>query len=307
MLTLFALPKPFKGHTGIIQDNAVRNWRALGDDIQIILLGDDDGVEQAAQDSKADWIPNVAKNEFGTPLLDSTFQLACKHARYDMVCYLNADILLTKDLCKAIPSISGRRRLTVGQRWDVDISESIDFEGDHWEDGVMDRVERSGKLHGPAGIDYFIFHRRSRIAEIPPFAVGRPGWDNWMIFRARQLCYRVIDATDSIRIVHQNHDYGHIPKGDGKTYLGPEAAKNFDLVDRQRTNLSLQDTTHELVNHTLVPKKSKADKKRRIAIAGDLWPWTRPFISLGVRLKKLFHAFPAGPGSRLMKGLDENE
>jgi hypothetical protein len=48
---------------------------------------------------------------------------------------------------------------------------------------------------------------------MPDFAIGRAGWDNWMIYHARQQGWPVIDGTPDVMILHQNHDYSHLPGG----------------------------------------------------------------------------------------------
>jgi hypothetical protein len=69
-----------------------------------------------------------------------------------------------------------------------------------------------GRLHPPAGSDFFIFPR-ALFKDMPDFAIGRAGWDNWMIYHARQQGWPVIDATPSLMVIHQNHDYSHLPGG----------------------------------------------------------------------------------------------
>ena len=49
-LTIFACPKGFVGRAGEIQRNAIRSWVRLGPDVEVILLGDDEGVAEAAQE-----------------------------------------------------------------------------------------------------------------------------------------------------------------------------------------------------------------------------------------------------------------
>jgi FkbM family methyltransferase len=46
MLTLFTTAKPFRGHSGIIQRNALKSWTRLHPDIDIILFGDDEGATE---------------------------------------------------------------------------------------------------------------------------------------------------------------------------------------------------------------------------------------------------------------------
>lgn len=48
MLTLFSPPKSFRGHFAIIQINAIRSWLRLKPACEIILLGNEEGVEETA-------------------------------------------------------------------------------------------------------------------------------------------------------------------------------------------------------------------------------------------------------------------
>jgi hypothetical protein len=41
MLTIFSVPKAFLGHIGVIQRNALVSWMRLGEEVQVILLGND--------------------------------------------------------------------------------------------------------------------------------------------------------------------------------------------------------------------------------------------------------------------------
>ena len=37
MITIFTHTKPFKGHFGVIQYNAINSWRALSEDVEIMI------------------------------------------------------------------------------------------------------------------------------------------------------------------------------------------------------------------------------------------------------------------------------
>jgi hypothetical protein len=76
--------------------------------------------------------------------------------------------------------------------------------------------------------------------------VGRGGWDNWMIYQARRQGWPVVDATPSLMIVHQNHDYGHLP--DGKPhYAAPETEENIRLAGGvSAIRYTILDATHVL-------------------------------------------------------------
>jgi hypothetical protein len=265
VLTLFTVPKPFEGHIGVIQRNAIQSWRALGPACQIFLCGDEVGTEDAASSLGVDRIPEVERNAFGTPLLSSIFAAVEARADRPLLGYVNADILLLSDFSDAVRRIAAARRrfLMVGQRWDLDVTEPLDFQSPGAEQKLRALVDRSGTLHPPSGSDYFVFPRGA-LGPLPPFAVGRPGWDNWMIYRARSLQWPVVDATESARIVHQNHGYTHVKQGTGDAWEGPEADRNRELIGPGERIFTLADVTHRLTPKGLKRALSPAHLKRRL-------------------------------------------
>ena len=125
------------------------------------------------------------------------------------------------------------------------MTEPLSFESG-WDVQLRQRAELHGKLHPPAGSDYFIFPREA-YRGMPKFAIGRAGWDNWMIYHARRQGWATIDATQSIFIVHQNHDYSHLPNGQPH-YRLPETYENVRLAGGYRTIFTLADTNCTLVD-----------------------------------------------------------
>ena len=72
LITLFSAPKPFTDpHIALIQHNALHSWTLLPN-VEVILLGGEDGLVQAAKEFNVKHIPNVKCNENGTPLISST-------------------------------------------------------------------------------------------------------------------------------------------------------------------------------------------------------------------------------------------
>jgi len=227
-LTLFACPKAFAGHDGIIQTNALDNWRSLG--VTIIILGDDLGVAEAAQEYGCLHISRLHRTKHGTPLLSDIFAKAQEAAETEFVCYVNSDILFPPALPAVAEKVAARFRknfLMLGRRWDVDIVESLSFEG-NWKDR-FEALRKSGTPHAPWGMDYFLFRRNSIV--MPPFAIGRPQWDNWMIGNAKLAGFSVVDASDALGIIHQNHEYAHVPGRVVHNWQGsPEAEYNRTLL-----------------------------------------------------------------------------
>ncbi len=229
MLTIFSIPKPFIGHIKVIQTNAIRSWVSLHPACEVILFGDEEGTAELASELGIRHIGGVECNEYGTPLVDAIFKMAQDIASHKLMCYANADIVLMSDFLPAISQIKWQSFLLVGQRWDIDLKESFDFSEQNCEKELRARLREEGKLHAPWGLDYFVFPR-GLYRDIPPFAVGRPGWDNWMVYWARSHKIPVIDATKAASAVHQNHDYAHHPQGELGVVRGAEAERNREIL-----------------------------------------------------------------------------
>ncbi len=246
-ITIFTAPKPFVNpHISMIQRNAIRSWKALGEQVEIFLIGDEPGIREAAQELGVGFIPEVKRNSSGTPLISSIFEVARQSSQARLLAYVNADILLMKSFLTGAQAAAAQKEkfLVVGRRWDLEVLEEINFTPD-WEDRLMQQVKEHGKLHGAKGSDYFIYPKAC-FQDIPDFAVGRAGWDNWMLFQARWMHWPLINATQTIQIVHQQHDYSHLPDGQ-KHYRLPESSENTALAGgRIATLFKLRDCSHEM-------------------------------------------------------------
>jgi hypothetical protein len=251
LLTLFTAPKPFTDpHINTIQRNALQSWLKLGDEVEVLVIGDEPGLGEAIADIGGRQLADVARNDWDTPLISSIFSLARQHSRSPYLCYVNADILFLPDLIASTRTISQAERdfLVIGQRWDLDVKHPIDF-SNGWEDRLQQLVKDHGSLHPPAGSDYFIFPRDS-FQDIPDFAVGRAGWDNWMISHAIKKIWAVIDATESITTIHQDHLYDHLPGG--KPHYGIEESDENRQLAGGKANMGLiTDANRRLVDGRL--------------------------------------------------------
>jgi hypothetical protein len=263
MLTLFAIPKPFRGHVGVIQRNAIKSWAMLRPACEIVLLGDDDGTRDMAKECGALHVPEVARNEFGTPLLDSVFAAAERVAANDVLCYVNADMMLMNDFMAAVIRLAGQkpRFLMIGQRWDVGIDRPWDFDQPDWEERLRSHVSCHGAFLDPYGPDYFVFPR-GLWQTLPPFAVGRFFWDYWLIFRARSMGVPVVDATECVMAIHQIHDYSHAPIGKDGVWT-PEAQRNLALTGGHEHFFTVGDATHVLTRRSVDPKTPGDLKAKR--------------------------------------------
>ncbi|WP_277057361.1 glycosyltransferase [Trichlorobacter lovleyi] len=229
-ISFFAMPKPFKGLIGTIQRNAIRSWLGLSERPEIILLGSEDGVAETAREFGLRHLPQVACNEFGTPLVDAMFHLAQQEATGTLLVYLNADIILGDDFTAALRLAEQQQAfLMIGRRWDSYVWEELDLENPVIRKTLQCSVREAGLLHGASGIDYFAF-RKGLYDRIPPFAIGRTAWDNWLVWYAGQRRAVVIDATRATMVIHQDHDYNHTAGGAAGAWTGSEAQRNQQLA-----------------------------------------------------------------------------
>jgi len=230
MFTIFTIPKPFTDpHINIIQRNAIKSWLKLRPKCEIILIGNDEGVNKIAREYNITHLPDVKINEFGTPLLDSAFSLAQQTAKFNNLVYVNADIIFLSDFTGIEKNLPKENFLIIGQRYDMDIKYLIDFDDKSWGETLRNKIIKNPKLHRPEGSDYFLYKKDS-LDNIPEFAVGRVGWDNWMIYNAKRLGWLTIDATKVITKIHQNHDNTHQLKKKVDKKNDPEAIKNIKLT-----------------------------------------------------------------------------
>jgi len=168
------------------------------------------------------------------------------------------------------------------------VEESISFFG-NWAGCLNERAQQEGQQHGQTGSDYFIFPRQC-FMQIPDFAVGRAGWDNWMIFWGRWQHWAVVDMTASLTAIHQNHGYGHLPGG-VIHYQQPETHDNVRMGGGRRTIFKLSDATHDLVDGGLANKPLDwVAFWREVEVFPLIWLQSRP---LGWLSFALFHPIKA--------------
>jgi hypothetical protein len=196
---------------------------------EVILFGEEEGVGEFAAGLDIQVVKDIERNESGLPLISAIFRRGQEMARYNLICYSNADIILMGDFTTAVNRVNLPKFLLVGQRRDLEINEMLDFQSALWENNLRQRVASEGTLHGLTGIDYFVFPKGT-YPDIPPMAVGRPGWDNWLIYHSLQHKIPVINASTEITAVHQNHGHASFKGGEKGFWEGPEAMKNIELA-----------------------------------------------------------------------------
>lgn len=237
-LTIFTAPKPFgeNEHIDLIQRNAIRSWKHLSDEkayVEVVLLGSEAGVAEVAQELGVTHLPGLEYNEQGTPIVSSAFELVRQHATSPLLAYCNADVILFKDLIRSIEAIQQggqfEKFVAFGNRTDLRLTRPVDFNELSQIERLLVESQQQGVISSQLCKEYFVFSKEL-FRDMPRFAIGRGNWDNWIIHHAKSLKVPVVNVSDLVTVIHQNHDYQHTGEGRMKCYVsGTEAKSNEKL------------------------------------------------------------------------------
>ena len=229
---IFTVPKPMQA--GPAQIAAVYSWTQLSrrpENIYIIQASD------VTDEEMAEWARMVPQAQIikikgmsnMTLRLDIVFERASREL-VDAVVVINSDIVLFDDFTEALAFVSEQypRFFMIGSRYDC-LKELMVPEWSAlnltWLENLRNLTLRNGALHTYGGSDYYAW--RPAVGEptsvtaigsrIPPFSIGRPHADNWMIDRAIEVGrVEVVDVTAAVTAVHLKHDYRHVVSADNQ-------------------------------------------------------------------------------------------
>jgi hypothetical protein len=217
VISFFANVRPFVGEFADIQRVAITSWLETHRGAEAIILGDVEGAFDVAMEMGVGWVQDVATNERGTGLVSDIWRQGISEASNEWICALNSDNVVGSDIIWAARALEQiEHPFVVGQRWDVERGNP-----------------ESAKLHPPCGADWFLFRAGTvPVSDIPPFAVGRTLYDNWLVWSAiEKWGMAVIDATKDVTVIHINHGF---PEYGSKAQMiaSEERAENERLFRR---------------------------------------------------------------------------
>ena len=239
------------------------------------MFGNDEGNAEVAAELKVTHVPDLELSEKGTPLISSMFGLAHQLSSNPLLCFLNADIMLTDSFMKALRVVFAAKPqfLMTGRRTLFDLETLWDFDQAGGEGALIEKVAKEGRLDDWVAMDYFAFPR-GVYSDVPPFVVGRARWDNWMVYSALKREIPVIDGTADILAIHQNHDYSHLKGGVKDCFVSPEGQRNQELYGLD-TCIGTADSTHYLKDGRLHRSLGRASLARRV----DTLPVFHPILA----------------------------
>ena len=119
--------QPFEGHSGVIQRNALKSWKLLHPEIEIILFGDDAGGAEIANELGFPHEPFVERNQLGAKRLDYIFRRAQGILRPEMTAFdigANIDFLFFAGRVWWAPLDASRLLKPIRKLWSVFVKTS---------------------------------------------------------------------------------------------------------------------------------------------------------------------------------------
>ena len=236
MLTLFTSPRSFvEPPFGSMQRNAIRSWLALQPPPQIVLFGNDDGVAEVARELALLHMPDVESDRRGAPMRSAMCELAGRVAKHDLLCSINADIIILDGFGQAVERLIsdpdprlGRGFVAAGRRHNLDVDWEVDFADPDWRTLLRDCVRRKGELFIPSAMDYFIYPKSASPSARLSFPGEAPGWDPAPVsapglahHRSHADCVRgASESRNGCRVGRQAAQMGAGCGGDGPSASG---------------------------------------------------------------------------------------
>jgi hypothetical protein len=248
-ITIFATPKNFEGIFKIIQTNAINSWLNITPKPEIILIGNSKGVKEICKKHKLKHIKNVKTQKNGKPYISSLFEIGKRESKNNIICYINSDIILPKDFVKKIKPVEKKFKkfLIIQRRIDQNINKNLENE--------FEKIfKKNGKLQLEWYIDCFCFNK-NLFNKIPDFTVGNVGWDNWIFYKAIKNGANIIDTTNDIKIIHQNHPVRGF-KSRAEMQRDDGDARNIKLAGGRDYFFGITDAQFLLKNGKIIKNKS---------------------------------------------------
>lgn len=281
MLVFFTL-KDFHGPDAVIQELSVKSWQDAG--ARLAILGPGAGVPEAAARLGIPHHPDISTRPDGRPRIDDLFRVAHQLARGEPYAYVNSDIYLTnparlaetETVLSQLPSY-----LAVARRWELRLDPQFVTT---LSDAQIRSMRPDDLRRGPdEAIDFFLLDGR-HAPSIPQFAVGRAGWDNWMIHDARLRCIPVVDLSHELQLIHLDVAPGW---AEGKRAPSdPETRRNRQLAGWAQL-LTLDNATH-LIKEGRIRRKLTWSPVTHLRARVDRSAAARLLLRLGRRIVRFW-------------------
>ena len=214
LLTLFTTFKISEKRRKI-NENTLRYWSALRPAIQPALYYTErDDVTFLKEARDLGWLTYKAPAvREGIPVLKDMFAFARdKFATKSLFLgYANSDILFTSQLVELLnfvaqvkwPGRPDNRVILFGKRSDIYVKD-LGILGTNLTEENIRKSHVSLNEDMSFALDYFIMSPNTFPFEnLPPFIVGKPGWDNYLVAMGLKLKIKTMDCSQAMTVLHQ--------------------------------------------------------------------------------------------------------
>jgi len=259
MLTFLSTPKPFTGPFGeknlLAFRNAVGSWRRLESIPQILMFGGDPEIIKA---EGCKWLTGFPTSPENRPLFNSFVRIGEELGEFDLMMYVTDHLILTQDFIPAVRRAFERfdQAVVTGRRWDVKIDKPIPFEHPDWRNIIRQHTLKEGGCGSTGTKDYIIWKKPFPV-KIPPFILGFPWYDTWMVVAAQRAGIPVVNASKAIFAIHADHTFPFQGGIKGRE-ITPGTAHNRKLAEGME-GLGLTTQMGWIMDHNKICRKGEPD------------------------------------------------
>ena len=197
-------------------NNTLYNWNSMKPYVQPILFTNEERLRKEAKMKGWTVMPvHATGTKQKVPILKIMFEVAMEISSSTFYAYANGDILFTDTLIHTLLSLANsdimkddreQPILIVGRR--TNVYNVTKKEAETWFD-IQNVTKTRGKLFKADAEDYFITTRDYPWYSLPDVVIGRPAYDNWLVWNAGRLKHLRIDATNTLLALHQTTNKGN--------------------------------------------------------------------------------------------------
>ena len=214
----------------LVHNNTVKNWLSFRPFVIPVVFTNDKTIALECRRNGWDVLPARVTALDDIPVIKFMYLDAMKAYNTSYYAYSNSDILYSSNLVDTLlgcaynlsyflnvtfsndsfvygKSVYAKQpTLIIGQR--TNVQNVTRNESSTW--AAITSVGRNrGVLFGGFGFDYFITSRNYTWEKSAEVIVGKPSYDNWLVYNARKQKHKIIDATTTLLAIHQTTSAGN--------------------------------------------------------------------------------------------------
>ena len=214
--------KSFKNNNdGASQRSALYTWAANG--ARIVAPNNESDIKENCQRfPSVKLLPGIrtARDfhfQHNSPVLKDLLLRGLDEYQDEWVVLINSDVLLPRDFYLTLKDVGRRYRdnaFIAVTRYDIDLFYEVDTHQKH--DAVF--TEEATIYNEHCSSDVFISRRENFLKmakDMPPFILGRYGWDNWIHYYVYVNFY-ALNGTRVFKTLHCRHNHQHIEMQEGR-------------------------------------------------------------------------------------------